>query len=104
MKRSRKAFTLVELLGVIGIIAILIAILLPSLNAARRAAYQVTCSSNLRQMGIASVMYINEWKHSPGHIGKTSSGQVFAVWPARLRKYMKGNQGVFRCPTQDVDF
>lgn len=58
--RNRPGFTLIELLVVVAIIAILMAILLPSLRRAREQSKAVACSSNLRQLGMMTYMYIQE--------------------------------------------
>jgi prepilin-type N-terminal cleavage/methylation domain-containing protein len=64
MKR-RSAFTLVEILVVIGIIAVMIAMLLPALSKARIMAQRTADLANLRQCGIALTMYANDWKRYP---------------------------------------
>lgn len=59
-RRLAEGFTLIELLVVISIIALLVAILIPSLRGARRSAQGVVCQSNLRQIGVASLLYAQE--------------------------------------------
>ncbi len=60
--RGTRGFTLAELLVVIGLIALLVALLLPALNRARRSAQRVACASNLRQLANVQQFYLNEFR------------------------------------------
>jgi len=100
--KSAAAFTLVELLVVIGIIAIMISILLPTLAGARQRAASVQCLSNLRQQGQAMVMYANINK---GYIPSAVGTSIY-VFPEsiceRLATVMKGNTKIYYCPTNEL--
>lgn len=88
----KQAFTLVELLVVIGIIALLIAILLPALSKAREAAGNAVCLSNLRSIGQANLMYAMDNKDSiVWPMTKKSNGNAEFYWWDFLGPYLGKN-------------
>lgn len=100
MTRIKKGFTLVELLVVIGIIAVLIAMLLPALAKARAQGLAIVCASNMRQAGIALRMYQSEFK---GYLPLAVSDQL--VWQHRLVKYIGGDRPYekIRCAAIEIE-
>ncbi len=97
-------FTLIELLVVVAIIAVLIAILLPALNTARERAKSILCANNLRQIGIATQLYANDY-NGKTVVGTVNGGFPYARWVEPLykwwgkkREYLK-NPNCAVCPS-----
>src|SRR5436189_5484328 len=93
--RTRLAFTLIELLVVIAIIAILAAILFPVFAQARAKARQATCISNMKQIMLAEMMYVQDYDET--HSWLWGWSPAFTPWMQQINPYVK-NERVWLCP------
>jgi len=113
--KRRKGFTLIELLVVIAVIALLLAILLPSLRKAKALTKRISCQSNLKQIATAWSMYLDDndgrfYQHRTGHLNYGGWRGIMGWSPRPLNKYFnlpvdlpddpntKTNAKIFCCP------
>ena len=103
---SRRAFSIIELLVVIGIIGLLIALLLPTLRSARRQSQVITCKAQLQNIGAAFHMYLNEndgWYPPAPYSPTFNPGRLTPV-NEYLARYVEDNKRVWRCPGDETYF
>ncbi len=109
-----RAFTLIELLVVIAIIAILAGMLLPALARSREKARQISCANNLKNMGLAAIMYEGDFDKVVPFNGNASGNNIWAgggekIWWNLLDQYIRQirnvdspSTGVYYCPSSPV--
>lgn len=102
MKSKRRAFTLIELLVVIAIIALLLSILMPSLQKAKKIAKTTICKSTLKQMYIAHQAFMSENADKSFARGHCNDSNADQIWMGILGDYYGGGKTVPYCPSAKV--
>ncbi|MES2464444.1 MAG: DUF1559 domain-containing protein, partial [Armatimonadota bacterium] len=97
---GRRAFTLIELLVVIAIIAILAAILFPVFAQAREKARQIACMSNMKQMGLGYMQYVQDYDET--FVFSERWGGAGQGWAGRIYPYVNST-ATYVCPDDDKD-
>jgi prepilin-type N-terminal cleavage/methylation domain-containing protein/prepilin-type processing-associated H-X9-DG protein len=98
MKKGTRGFTLIELLVVIAIIAILAAILFPVFTQARAKARQISCLSNVKNLSLAVLMYVDDYDGKFPLVTYTNANVYWGVmWPLNVAKYI-GAPEIMHCP------
>ena len=112
-KQTARGFTLIELLVVIAIIAVLLAILMPAMRKIKEIARETACKSNLKNIGLAVAMYLDDYERKIPNTGSSNGflwfenddvtyrrpGSSSTYWGSFYKDYIKGQTKIFGCPS-----
>ena len=104
-RSEHRALTLVELLTVVAVVGVLTALLLAGVFTSRKKARKTQCASNLRQVGLALSMYLDDYNAFP--VAANLPNSVPSEWapiPELMSPYLTGDGKVFQCPMDNKDY
>jgi prepilin-type N-terminal cleavage/methylation domain-containing protein/prepilin-type processing-associated H-X9-DG protein len=98
----KRGFSLVEILVVLGVVALLAAILFPAFGRVRAGARRASCASNLKQIGLAMTLYAQDYRVFPNYANYAQiNDKICSVWATKIFPYVK-NESIFQCPSSPL--